>query len=859
MTTQTWDITGMTCASCARAVEKVTGKLQGVQTASVNLASEKLTLTYDETAVNPEAVVAAVENAGYGARGVPVGKTVSFPIDGMTCAACVRAIERGLSKMEGIESATVNLATEKANIIYQPEHVRLSQIKQAIRELGYEPGEVSLSGQPDEDALREKKEVSDMWRRFLLSAVFALPLLYVAMGPMLPVFPLPVPAFMAPMAHPMTYALISLALVLPILYSGRRFYSVGLRALWHRAPNMDSLIAVGTGAAMLYSLYAIWRIARGEHHAVDHLYFETAGVIIALIQLGKTLEAVSKGKTSEAIKALMGLTPKTATLLQEDAADTANTAATGAATATSTATSTAAADTATDRNAAPLRNRTPVAISVEEVEPGDILLVRPGERVAVDGLVLDGHSSVDESMLTGESIPVDKQAGDTVTGASINQTGALVYRATRVGQDTTLARIVRLVEEAQGSKAPIARLADVISGWFVPIVIGIALVAGLSWLLAGKGLVFALSVFIAVLVIACPCALGLATPTAIMVGSGKGASLGVLVKSGEALETAHKVTTVVLDKTGTLTTGIPEVTDIVHFEPFTETEVLAWAAAAEFGSEHPLAGAILRKAEAAGQKVQAAASFAAIPGQGIAATTADGKALLFGNRALMQANSLWDDRWETRSNQLAAQGKTPMFLACDGKPAGIIAAADVLKPNSVAAVARLKEMGLDVVMLTGDHRRTAQAIAQEAGIETVLAEVLPDGKADAVRSLQGKGRVVAMVGDGINDAPALAQAEVGIAIGQGTDVAMASADIVLMRGDLTDVATAIKLSRATLRTIRQNLFWAFIYNLVGIPVAAGVLYAFGGPLLNPVFAAAAMSLSSVSVVGNALRLKWFRP
>lgn len=820
MKTETWSITGMTCASCSRAVEKATGSISGVQDAVVNLATEKLTITYNETATSPETIVAAIEKAGYGADRSIDDKTVEFPVRGMTCAACVRAIERGVTRLEGVRLAEVNLATEKARIQYQPEVIRLSEIKRVIRALGYEPMEASLSGQPDEDAARKKKEISDMWRRFLLSAIFALPLLYVAMGPMLPVFPLPVPQFMAPMSHPLTYALISLALVLPILYSGRRFYSVGLRALWHRTPNMDSLIAVGTGAAMLYSLYSVWQIIQGHAHAVDHLYFETAGVIIALIQLGKTLEAVSKGRTSEAIKALMGLTPKTATLLQDGQ---------------------------------------PTTIPVEEVEPGDVLMVRPGERVAVDGLVVDGHSSVDESMLTGESMPVDKTVGDTVTGASINQSGALVYRATRVGQDTTLAQIVRLVEEAQGSKAPIARLADIISGWFVPIVIGLALLAAIVWLLAGEGLVFSLSVFIAVLVIACPCALGLATPTAIMVGSGKGASLGILVKSGEALETAHKVTTVVFDKTGTLTTGVPEVTDIVAFAPHTESDVLGWAAAAEFGSEHPLAGAIVRKAENSGLTVSGSSAFEAIPGQGIRATAAAGSTLLLGNRLLMQSNGLMDSRWEALSEQLAAEGKTPMLLACDGKPAGLIAAADVLKQGSPAAVRRLKEMGLSVVMVTGDHRRTAEAIAREAGISEVLSEVLPGGKADAIRSLQQKGRVVAMVGDGINDAPALAQAEVGIAIGQGTDVAMASADIVLMRGDLGDVATAIRLSRATLRTIKQNLFWAFVYNLVGIPVAAGVLYAFGGPLLNPVFAAAAMSLSSVSVVTNALRLKWFRP
>ena len=819
MKNETYAISGMTCASCSRAVERATGKLPGVGEAAVNLATERLSISYDETLLRPEMIMAAVEKAGYGARPLMESKTVVIPISGMTCASCVRAIEKGVVKLDGVTETSVNLATEKAQITYNPETVRLSQIKQKIRDLGYEPREIEVNQRPDADADRKALEIKGMWRHFLVSAGFSIPLLYVAMGPMIPWLGWPVPSWMNPMNYPLVYALVCLILVLPVLWSGRRFYTGGFKALVHRSPNMDSLIATGTGAAMLYSIYSVFMISQGDFRAVNHLYFETAGVIITLIQLGKTLEAVSKGRTSEAIKKLMGLTPKTAIVLHDGIQ---------------------------------------AEIPVEEVEAGDILLVRPGEKIAVDGIVLSGDSSIDESMLTGESMPVEKKQGDSVTGASLNKTGSLTYRATRVGQDTTLSQIIRLVEQAQGSKAPIARMADVISGYFVPVVIGIAFLAAVAWLLSGESIVFSLSIFIAVLVIACPCALGLATPTAIMVGAGKGAELGVLVKSGEALETAHKIDTVVFDKTGTLTKGEPEVTDVVSFEGFEQGQVLQLAASAEFGSEHPLGGAIVRKAEASSLPLLPVTGFQAIPGHGISASV-DGKDILFGNEKLMRLNGIETASFRSHAESLAAQGKTPMFLAVDGKPSGLVAAADVLKTSSRQAVTRLKEMGIHVVMITGDHRKTAEAVAREAGIDHVLAEVLPGGKADEIRKLQAEKRIVAMVGDGINDAPALAQSDVGIAIGSGTDVAMASADIVLMKSDITDVVSAIRLSRATIRNIKQNLFWAFFYNLVGIPVAAGLLYIFGGPLLNPVIAAAAMSLSSVSVVTNALSLKAFKP
>lgn len=817
--TETYKITGMTCASCSRAVERASGKQPGVAEASVNLATEKLTITYDDNLLTPEALIQVIDKAGYGAVPERTAKSVTIPIEGMTCASCSRIIEVKVAKMAGVKNIAVNLATEKAQIEYEPGQIRISEIKQKIRDLGYTPLDIESTLPPDEDAMKKEQEIRDMWRRFIISTIFTVPLLYIAMGPMISWLAWPVPGWMNPMQHPLLYGLVSLALVIPVVITGHRFYTVGFKALIHRAPNMDSLIAMGTSAAVVYSLYSLWLIFQGEFKAVNNLYFETAAVILTLIQLGKTLETVSRGKTSEAIKKLMGLVPKTAIVIQGDAQ---------------------------------------IEIPVEELETGDIILVRPGEKVAVDGEVVEGHTSIDESMLTGESIPVEKSVGDSVVGASLNKTGSILFKATRVGQDTTLSQIIRLVEQAQGSKAPIARLADIISGYFVPTVFGIASLTAIAWLLVGETITFALTAFIAILVIACPCALGLATPTAIMVGTGKGAELGILVKSGEALETAHKINTIVFDKTGTLTKGTPEVTDIIPLNGFNENSVLQYAASAEFGSEHPLGESIIRKNDAAGLEKLASENFTAVPGHGIEVTVAGDKVLL-GNEKLMLLNQV-DIAPHTKAfESLAESGKTPIYLSIAGKAAGIIAAADVLKETSPEAVKRLHAMGIQVVMITGDHRKTAQAIADIAGIDQVLAEVLPGDKAAQVKKLQDEGRIVAMVGDGINDAPALAQSNVGIAIGSGTDVAMESADIVLMRSDLPDVVTAIQLSRATIRNIKQNLFWAFFYNIIGIPLAAGILHIFGGPLLNPVFAAAAMSMSSVSVVSNALRLKTFKP
>jgi len=749
-------------------------------------------------------------------------REITIPVGGMTCASCSAAVERAIKKLPGIQVSSVNLATERAVVKYDPAAVRLSEIKGAIKKAGYEPlaMEAVSAARLDEHAAAKEREIKSMWRKFIVSAAFSVPLLYIAMGHMIG---WPLPKILHPMERPLFFALVQIVLVIPSIITGRRFYVVGAKALLHRAPNMDSLIAMGTSAAIIYSLFSVFRIAGGELAAVEELYFETAGIIITLILLGKTLEAVSKGRTSASIKKLMGLKPKTATVLQEGRE---------------------------------------IELPIDEVEPGDMILVRPGERVPVDGRVASGASAVDESMLTGESIPVDKGPGDQITGGTINKNGALTFVAERVGADTALARIIKLVEDAQGSKAPIARMADVISGIFVPVVFGIAIVAAAAWLIAGHTAVFALTIFVAVLTIACPCALGLATPTAIMVGTGKGAELGILIKSGEALETAGKLNVVVFDKTGTITEGRPVLTDLLPAPGVEEEGLLGMAAAAEKASEHPLGEAIVAAAAARDLRLPRVDSFRALPGRGIEAlieaSTGNGDFLL-GNARLMAEKGVDTSALVQRAQLLASEGKTPMYAAYEGKPVGLIAVADVVKQGSAPAIARLHEMGIRTVMITGDSRPTAEAIARQVGIDRVLAEVLPGDKAAEVARLQTGGKLVAMVGDGINDAPALAKADVGIAIGSGTDVAMESADIVLMRGELDGVASALELSRRVMKNIKQNLFWAFGYNVLGIPVAAGLLYAFGGPLLSPVIAAAAMSMSSVSVLTNALRLRHFEP
>jgi len=820
MENKTLDIRGMTCAACAQRIEKTVKKLPGISQASVNLASEKLFVEYDSS-LDLSDIKAAVSRIGYEAAEKTEYSDVTIPIGGMTCAACARRVEKAIGKLEGVESSSVNFATEKATVAYDPRKVRLSAIKAAIEKAGYQALEVNKADAADEDRLRKQKEIKTLWTKFITSAVFSLPLLYIAMAPMISFIRLPFLSAIEPMNYPLAYALTELVLTAPVIGVGYKFYTIGFKALFQRSPNMDSLIAIGTTAAVLYSIYNTFQIAAGHFMAVDALYFESAGVIITLILLGKSLEAVSKGRTSEAIKKLMGLAPKTAVILE---------------------------------------NGQEKEIPIDEVEIGDVILVKPGDKIPVDGTVTGGHTSIDESMLTGESMPVDKKEGDPVYAASLNTTGVIQFKAEKIGSDTALAQIIKLVEDAQGSKAPIAQMADIVSGYFVPVVCVIALLAGIGWYFGTAGdLKFALTIFISVLVIACPCALGLATPTAIMVGTGKGAENGILIKGGEALETAHKINTIVFDKTGTITEGKPKVTDVLPAGSILKDRLLQLTASAERGSEHPLGQAIVLGAKESGLTLLEAELFDSLTGRGIKARL-EGEDILAGNRKLMDEQNISLAGMEEISDRLAEEGKTPMYIAINGELAGIVAVADVVKESSRAAIERLHKMGIEVAMITGDNKKTAAAIAKQVGIDRVLAEVLPQDKSNEVKKLQSENRKVAMVGDGINDAPALAQADIGIAIGSGTDVAMESADIVLMRSDLMDVPAAIDLSKHTIRNIKQNLFWAFGYNVIGIPIAAGMLHLlFNGPLLNPMFAAAAMSLSSVSVLTNALRLKRFKP
>lgn len=722
----------------------------------------------------------------------------TLKITGMTCSACAARIEKVVSKMDGVEQISVNLATEKATISYDPGATDLSAIKEKIGKIGYTALEIEKKKLVDEDKLRKEKEIKILWTKFIISAVFAVPLLYFAMTPMISWHPFPIPSFFDPMHHPLNYAIMQAILTVPIVLVGYRFYTTGFKAIINRGPNMDSLIAMGTSAAIIYSLYSVYIISTGDVSALDGLYFETAGVIITLILLGKSLEAVSMGRTSEAIKKLMGLAPKTAIVIKDGKE---------------------------------------YEVPVDEVEINHVILVKPGDSIPVDGVVLEGVTSVDESLLTGESIPVEKKPGDQVYAASINKNGMIQFKATKVGGDTALAKIIKLVEEAQSAKAPIAQMADIVSGYFVPIVFLIACIASIAWFISGESVVFSLTIFISILVIACPCALGLATPTAIMVGTGKGAEYGILIKGGGALETTHKINTIVFDKTGTITEGKPEVTDVITAAGEEREHIIQIAASAEKGSEHPLADAIVKIADKENVELLKIDRFEAIPGQGIEVEI-KGINVLLGNRKLMDRQNISLAELETQSDILASEGKTPMYIAMDHKISGIIAVADVVKESSSEAIKRLKSMGIEVAMLTGDNRKTAEAIAKQVGIDHVLAEILPHEKSNEVKKLQAGGKIVAMVGDGINDAPALAQADIGIAIGSGTDVAMESADIVLMKNDLMGVPAAIQLSKSTIRNIKQNLFWAFGYNVVGIPIAAGLLHILGGPLLNPMIAAA---------------------
>ena len=817
-------IGGMNCASCSGKVEQAVRKLEGVKEAVVNLAAEKLAVEFDGEMITVQRVKEAVTSLGFQVLEPQKRSQVAIPIAGMSCAVCVGKVEQAIANLEGVIEATVHLATEKAHVHYDSAVIKVAAMKQAIQNLGFEPLEITAIDAVDEERLRKEKQIKSLWKKTVVAVVFCLPLFYVAMVPMLEMvglawMGLSLPSLIDPMENPIVHLWLQIVLTLPILVVGRDFYIKGFSAIRVRRPNMDSLVAIGTSAAIVYSIRNIWHVYQGHDHLVMALYLETAGVIVTLILLGKTLEAISKNKTSEAIKKLMGLAPKTATIIQHGVE---------------------------------------VEVPISDVEIGDVVVVRPGEKVPVDGTISLGNTAIDEAMLTGESMPVDKQVGDDVFAATMNQNGMIQFVATKVGPDTALAGIIKLVEVASGSKAPIAQIADVVTGYFVPVACGLAILAGVLWYIGTGDVELAMMVFISVLIIACPCALGLATPTALMVGTGKGAENGILIKSGVALEGAYRLHTVIFDKTGTITEGKPRVTDMIVIDgQVTQKELLQLAATAEKGSEHPLGKAIVNQAEALGLSLFEVEDFEAMTGKGLQAVVNE-KSILIGNRHLMAEHGVSIQRLASESDVLATAGKTPMYVAADGVLLGIVAVADVVKESSQAAIARLKHLGVEVAMLTGDNQKTAAAIAKQVGIDRVLAEVMPANKSSEVRRLQEEGKQVAMVGDGINDAPALVQADIGIAIGSGTDVAIESADIVLMRSHLMDVPTAIQLSKKTMMTIKQNLFWAFIYNLICIPVAAGVLYLWGGPLLNPMFAAGAMAFSSISVLLNALRLKKFK-
>lgn len=735
-----------------------------------------------------------------------------FVIDGMTCAACALTVENAVNKIDHVDSAVVNLTTEKMTVHYNPDLVSEAEIEKAVVDAGYGACVFDPTTAKSQSE-RQSEATHNMWHKFLWSAAFAIPLLYLSMGSMMGLW---VPKAIGMSEHPLIFALVQLALTLPVMYFGRRFYVNGFRALLKAHPNMDSLVALATSAAFLYSLYSTYHIALGHVHHVHMLYFESVAVILTLITLGKYFETLSKGRTSDAIQKLLTLSAKEATLIRDGAEQT---------------------------------------IPIDQVQVGDLILVKPGEKIPVDGYVVSGHSAIDESMLTGESIPVEKVADDKVFGASINGQGSLTIRAEKVGDETLLAQIIKLVEDAQQTKAPIAKIADKVAGVFVPAVMTIALITFLFWYFAkGESFVFALQVAIAVLVIACPCALGLATPTAIMVGTGRGAENGILYKRGDVLENAHHIDTMVFDKTGTITQGKPQVVDIVAYHG-DESKLLGQVASIEKYSEHPLSQAIVEKASAERLALAEVENFTSLTGRGLQADLA-GQTIYVGNRRLMEELQVDLSASETALLAATQKGQTPIYISANGQLLGVITVADLLKADSKETVAKLQSQGIDVVLLTGDNSKTAQAIAKQAGIKTVISEVLPDQKTQAIKDLQSQGKMVAMVGDGINDAPALAVADIGIAVGSGTDIAIESADIILMKPEISDVLRALSISRLTIKVVKENLFWAFIYNILAIPVAMGVLYLFGGPLLNPMIAGLAMGFSSVSVVLNALRLKY---
>lgn len=815
-------LTGVACQACVRRIETKVGKMEGIKSAVVNIATEELTVQYETEKITKEDIENEVKAIGYGIEEKIESSELQVNIEGISCQACVANIERKVKKLSGVISAEVNLATNRGRFIYDSKKIKGSEIINVINNLGGYKAIRDEEAKPEDEAKKEEEAKREL-KEFKTAIILAVIVFYITMGHMIG---LPLPKIISPDINPMNYAIIQFILTIPVTIIGRRFYTVGIKALINRAPNMDSLIATGTGAALTYSIYGTYEIFKGNNNYVHALYYESAVVIIALIMFGKLLEKRSKGKTSDAIKKLMGLQSKKASLV---------------------------------------KNNEIVLVDIEEVEEGDIILVRPGESIPVDGKVIEGNTNVDEAMLTGESIPVRKNIGDTVFGATINKNGSIKIEATAIGKDTVLAKIIKLVEDAQGSKAPIARMADIISGYFVPAVIFIATVASIIWYFVGKtGIIelpmtpsiFALTIFISVLVIACPCSLGLATPTAIMVGTGRGAELGILIKSGEALEKAHKLNMIVFDKTGTITEGKPVITDIVIKDKnILKDEFLRIIGTVEQHSEHPLGEAVVEEVKKRGIHLGDVKNFISISGEGIIGEV-EGKKVFAGNYKLFNNNGIIIPE-DNESERVAKEGKTPIFVGIDGKYIGLIAVADVIKENSKESVALLKSMGLKVAMITGDNRKTAEVIAKQVGIDVVLAEVSPEDKYLEVKRLQNEGLKVGMVGDGINDSPALSQADVGIAIGGGTDIAMESADIILMKKDLRDVAVAMKLSHAVIKNIKENLFWAFLYNSLGIPVAAGVLYLITGHLLNPMIAGGAMAMSSVSVVTNALRLRNF--
>lgn len=825
-------IAGMTCASCVAHVEGGLKEVPGVETAAVNLANERATVQFDPDKTGIDKMVSAVRDVGYDV----VTDKITLPIGGMTCASCVAHVENGLRTVPGVLNVSVNLATERATVELVPGTATMGDLRHAVEDVGYEVLDVGGTEEEFVDrerVLREQERESER-RDLILGIIFTLPLFVLSMSHDLLHGVLMANNFMSWLFEWSGFNWLMFALATPVqFYVGRSYHRAAWKSLKALAPNMDLLISLGTNAAYFFSVIVLAAALFGVN-ITGHVYFESAAMIITLIKVGKYLEARAKGQTSEAIKKLMGLRAKTARVV---------------------------------------RDGQEIEVKVEDVRVGDVVSVRPGEKVPVDGVIVEGYSTVDESMITGESLPVEKKLGDSVIGATLNKMGAFRFEARKVGKETALAQIIRLVEDAQASKAPIQRLADQIAAVFVPAVIGVALVTFLVWLVFGPQpwYNFAFVNFVAVLIIACPCALGLATPTAIIVSTGKGAENGVLIRSGGALEAAHRVSAIILDKTGTLTQGAPAVTDVLEagnwklgngngaqLPPTSVLQLLGLVASAEQNSEHPLGQAIVNRAKEMGLALTVPSEFSAVAGHGVQARV-DGHDVLIGNSSLLTDHGVVLDGLESKSAQLADEGKTAMFAAVDGSAAGIIAVADTLKPNSRAAVEALKKLGIKVYMLTGDNPRTAAAIAKQVWIDDYFAGVLPSQKADKVKELQQSGNTVAMVGDGINDAPALAQADIGIAIGTGTDVAMEAADITLISGDLRGVVTAIALSKRTIRTIRGNMFWAFAYNVAGIPIAAGVLYPFFGLLLNPIIAAAAMAFSSVFVVTNSLRLRNFGP